>query len=748
MLKAKFIGFEGEEVMEKKFFRCAGVASITIILFFILNTILNEIYMVNILVSYQMNQSDVFKVYWYNPNLDDPNNHSYYEEPKSLNRQAKGGESFQKISFPVPLKHLGALRIDPGTGINAQIGIKDISIGDWLSSQSWNGEKILEEFEYFNQSNPEMLQNDLLVTVSGNDPFFLTDSLNFNAETFEKNGAVLAALLSALLGLAFWLMIRKASWGKYKEKYIIFREENKKLSEQNRSCQISYRKEIEQFFSFLSFNKLFVAITMFFAILAYGYIICNFGLTIDGELLLVENYSKIEILKQWLTNSRFGISALKFIFNDYHIIPFWNKAVSISLLLFSAWMFSFVLENELRPQKTGKSVGAFIFSSVYITSTLSLYFIAFDTYNIEISASLVLMAVCMRVSNRFAIHHGRWGSFWMASGLLGFLISAYQAFVCVYIALFVFMLILRALQDESRIGLLNTIKGGLRYGAIMITGLIAYSAVVKLLLTISRIEDNYTGTYINWEKGLSLVFFEIIKSIGKLMLSMEGVFILPTFIFVGAIVAFSLCSKKISQKHMGILFIGLLISPFLMRIAIGGDLPARTDQALMITIAMLWYLAYVILDKLNKKVFLNGLLVIVTLLSLFQTQIIARLTAGDYQRYEQDILLAVQIDYKINEVTDGNIYKPIAFIGNKDIEQENTLIIKSLDELGKSAFEWRHPYNTRKDFFMRTLGYNYMHPSPEQFEKASEIAVTMPNWPQNGCILETEELIIVKLNDY
>ena len=159
-------------------------------------------------------------------------------------------------------------------------------------------------------------------------------------------------------------------------------------------------------------------------------------------------------------------------------------------------------------------------------------------------------------------------------------------------------------------------------------------------------------------------------------------------------------NKKNIILNISLLF--LLITPFIMSIALGNETIARSQFALSFVISFV----FIFYKPKNKYYYIIPLALIV-----FQIIITFILFRNDYIRYNLDLNLMNEIKTEISDHED----LPVVFIG----EYNNNIKIKG-DVLGSSFFNWdketENGANIRIHGFFNANNNNYILPSRENIK--------------------------------
>ena len=158
------------------------------------------------------------------------------------------------------------------------------------------------------------------------------------------------------------------------------------------------------------------------------------------------------------------------------------------------------------------------------------------------------------------------------------------------------------------------------------------------------------------------------------------------------------------------------------------------------------FLVYYLLNHIESKKGRKVLILFVTIEIVIQAVTSILLFYSDNLRYEEDKGLARQISMRIQE-QNLDVSKPVVFLGKHTAK---TSILRG-EMLGVSFFEWDMETvprnNIRIHGFLNTQGIYYKQPTIEEIVSADEKSIDMENCPSKKAIKETDELILVKLEE-
>ncbi|MDR2731239.1 MAG: hypothetical protein LBB81_10140 [Treponema sp.] len=193
--------------------------------------------------------------------------------------------------------------------------------------------------------------------------------------------------------------------------------------------------------------------------------------------------------------------------------------------------------------------------------------------------------------------------------------------------------------------------------------------------------------------------------------------------------------------------IGIPLCIILLAVMGGSQPPIRSLYALPLASAFMFF--YLIRTYKKKAAF------IVTCLSLFiavyQAEITAQLFYSDQIRYNEDVRLAYDLNNLITQVQPENEKLPVVLTGKYlTASRLQTNFLKG-EVIGYSFFEFEFPSHkqptARGLAFMKSLGINFDMPDEIQIEQALKEAVSMPPYPDPGCVIRMRDCIVVRISE-
>jgi hypothetical protein len=490
--------------------------------------------------------------------------------------------------------------------------------------------------------------------------------------------------------------------------------------------------------NFIAANSNIIIFSFLVGVMAYGYEIFNFTLSIDEEVKTFSN-SGIE----WAQQGRWGILLLLNLFMPESLIPFLPTVISVLFLIISCFLFFFIIN--------GNAVSKVIFCCLFITFPSNAFFMEFNTYNFAVSIGIAI-AISGVLLLKISFEKQNKTIFVLSSILLtSFAVGIYQSLIGVWLCAITLYIFFR-LCIYNNIDVRYAVKFVTLGLSVLFWSIVLYKIidfVVKILIKSSS--DTYLDNFIGWRGNSIITTLKIVVNYHLIPHLAGRAFygdktILATWI-VATILLINIFAKKgLLNTSVGCIFTFLVImSPFTLSIVLGSPLPVRSLVGLPLMVGGLWYLSAITTGKTMRHILLIAALVV----AIHNSFSITRLFYSDYLTGQEDRDFANRIIDRIFllDIDFGKTHSiPIAFIGKKRYSS-NSSIIKS-ETFGSSFFEYGGGNQHRMLFFLKILGYGEFAPAnKEQFNYALQESANMQSWPHSGSVAYKEHMVIVKLGD-
>ena len=497
--------------------------------------------------------------------------------------------------------------------------------------------------------------------------------------------------------------------------------------------------------TFICKYKKSIVAAIAFSFLCFGFMLTHFSLTIDEESWILASKN----LTMWLYQGRYSIWLLELLFThggDY--APFLWDFLGILFWNFSGVIFSYVLfEKKEVDEKL-----LFVMLAYYGSIPLVLAdVLSFTMYSVWIGLAVIAVAVAFLLTIRY-IENADKKKLFFSYLLLVYAFGTYQAFICVYVTAIVAACALifldvspEASEDmkESRKNLVRTIITG---ALECIAAVISYW-LINFLVGVLIGKEAYLENYIGWKDANPLKQFVLSlanvprTSLGIGVPGAVSVCVVTVLFAIFAIYRFF--KVKGLKEKLGVFFftVALCAAPYSLYIAMVSH---NTQGRMLLGIPLVVSVQVYFLWKECSKLWMRRVLAVIMIWTLF-------INARDMNQYfyyssiiyDKDCDVAAQIMYDVQKLGADYRTKPIAFIG---MLEKDDLDIKELGVLGGSFFSWDGGNNSRITDFLETRGYAVQRPTAEQLREALEKSETMTTWPQEGSVVELDDVIVVNLS--
>jgi hypothetical protein len=152
------------------------------------------------------------------------------------------------------------------------------------------------------------------------------------------------------------------------------------------------------------------------------------------------------------------------------------------------------------------------------------------------------------------------------------------------------------------------------------------------------------------------------------------------------------------------------------------------------------------------KTFKKKAAVVVACLALvsaaYQAQISAQLFYSDQMRYNDDVHLAYELNNLIIQAQPADRKLPVALIGKYNTNSRLHANFLEGEIIGSSVFTGHGRQTTVPGLaFMKSLGINFDMPNDTQLNQAIREAVSMPVYPEPGCVKRMRDFIVIRISE-
>lgn len=496
------------------------------------------------------------------------------------------------------------------------------------------------------------------------------------------------------------------------------------------------------------YKKSIVAANLF-SFLCFGFMLTHFSLTIDEESWILASKN----LTMWLYQGRYSIWLLELLFThvgDY--APFLWDFLGILFWNFSGVIFSYALFEK--KELDGKLL--FVMLAYYGSIPLVLAdVLSFTMYSVWIGLAVIAVSVAFLLTIRYIEDADKKKIFFIYL-LLVYAFGTYQAFICVYVTAIVAACAVIFLDvpagtsgnmvsslTDGRKNLMRTIITGAEECIVAIVSYWLINFLVGVLIG----KEEYLENYIGWKEAAP--FRQFVLSLANIPRTSLGigvpgaVSICVITVLFAVFAIYRFFKVKGLKEKLGVFFftVALCAAPYSLYIAMASH---NTQGRMLLGIPLVASVQVYFLYRECNKQWIKRVLAVIVIWTLF-------INARDMNQYfyyssimyDKDCGVAAQIMYDVQKTGADYHIKPIAFIGMLEADE---LDIKQVGVLGASFFSWDDGNNSRIRDFLETRGYVVQQPSAEQFAEALEESETMSTWPQEGSVVELDDVIVVYLS--
>lgn len=508
------------------------------------------------------------------------------------------------------------------------------------------------------------------------------------------------------------------------------------------------------------------------AVLCYGFLVFSGTIRIDTEELMNHPGSKLG----WLSIGRFGLAFLKDILGlqTHHMV--WSGL----LFFLFFWLGANLLTFGIYHFSGGKSYSYWIFLLLYSTSNIWSYQVYFSVQQAEVECAMLLLVSAAFLSVQAVFEKMGAARIWrllVSFVLLVLGLGAYQALAVYYIAACLIFFLVgigreTGIEQEQKDGRLL-----LRCIGLVLFFACAYAAYAAIADAWFMAGADYMNAQSGWSRYPVTDCIKNVLRTAKNLLFASGP---RNFSFYPAAALFTAVwlvriFAGIYGRQGGRRFVlwllaltALLASPLFMTIYMGEMLVTRAQFALPLAAAFLGMYA---IDGLSERVkretkaqeqkrtagvcvWARRLGVIfVSVVLLGQCTYNLRLAYTDQVRFEDDAAKTEQLLTLLAKANGGKLpTQPIAFVGYQQAELPKWC--RRTEMYGWSFYEWDYDSKRPAGATHRIVGLIQAYTgavleeavTEEQLLAAAQMAQPLSDFPADGCIAVTDELVVVRLS--
>lgn len=464
----------------------------------------------------------------------------------------------------------------------------------------------------------------------------------------------------------------------------------------------------------------------------------------------VDEFNDIEL-------GRFGIVYLNRLFGMQWYNPFLTAFLTQAVIVLTGVLLVYLLWRV-----TGGRHGAALFFMpllIFLTPnwTEQLYF-SYQTFLVLLGTAFTIIASYLVLkwipskNHRLLI---------VATALLFVAFSVYQSFVPLYMVLVFGWFLLECITDKKKdlSYFARTVVGHLIVGVVALVG---YYLADKLA-NIGAVETDYLSKQFLWGiQPLHGVISSIIQSVGSIILA-RG--LVDTWAYSLSAVASLVFLVMFLRKNKDLAMKGFILAAWLflqlsgmaLIFALGVRTYIRTELAITFVLAFNFLLCYLTakdtFDGLREKRKHQAWVVLACAIGLLGLYINADLTFRLYYtddiRNQRDQALAQSIIWDLKTQTSAeNEEKAVVFLGEPKLLLDATCVESEV--IGVSMFAYHDSCDSTNTIIMDylvTSGFDCKRPEKADYQKAWAVLDSMTDYPLEGSILETDDVIVVRLSD-
>ena len=505
-----------------------------------------------------------------------------------------------------------------------------------------------------------------------------------------------------------------------------------------------YKNEIKS----LVTNPRYIIPIIFVAILSYGFAITHYAIGVDD--LCFDRYVSGTYI---LSAKRWGTWLLYNILNIKEFTPFWLEFIVSTFMVIIAIILSAFFKKQLKNKiNIWECV---IFSSIFISNPIINHFFVYQTTNLAIVISNLLMIISAILIMENYFGDKKIGIYIISTIFITISLSMYESCAQTYLVVVFISIFIKLINKEEK----NILKFLCTSVGCLIIGIIVYLISGKIVLLII---DKIGRRKLNFAKA-DILFFnkrvwelsnDVRVQIWKIFLQelyettmydIKNYYPTKMFLLLSliALVTEIIKSCKTNRNDRLLTMLSIICSNLILIVA-QVELLYRTQFSWILTTAFLLLYIYKIFE--NKKILKYIINIVIVFLIILQTRNLNQLFYLDYERYKKDEIIANKIAMDIIKETDYE-NKPIAYINvftNKFIT--NNMDMKSVIEWGATAFYERGTETTK---FINNFGYNFLIISRQEYEEAiKQYEMLDEEEKKDKNIIELEDYIIVNFEKY
>lgn len=473
-------------------------------------------------------------------------------------------------------------------------------------------------------------------------------------------------------------------------------------------------------------------------VFSYGLLLTSASLSEDDELGAYSQGTGPQI-----GHGRYMAALIQAATNDLLPIPWFEPALALTAMLVAAGLFAFlILRAAGRTERQG--IAVFLFLMVALTLPVNAYFMTFVTLAVPIGVGLILAALSAWLVWLWAVDG--WRSTNVLAGVVFAVLasSVYQSLVFVPLAAVVAAQLGAIISRDP--GTARADREELRRSLRLVLPLLAAVAISAVIAFAALRGSGWHSGMLRWGSDPPAdILADLVSWIASYTIGdgFVGGWVLIPAILAAAVLVGVVVDRALKGAGWWpvLLAVSLILAPFALGVALGGEQLIRTMQVLPLVAGSVWLLVALALPP--RRPVVGALIGAAVLLTIWHASINGRLFWAELTTYENDRLIAAAIVERLAaDGWDGETI-PIVSVGRRS----PTPIEDHADDeaIGRSLFSTGGGLRTPP--LMITLGYPLWFATPEERAAAHEHARTMPDWPADGSVVLKDDIAIVRFSD-
>lgn len=542
-----------------------------------------------------------------------------------------------------------------------------------------------------------------------------------------------------------------------------------------------YKIQLESFLK----NKIYMVCLVAIAILAYGFSATNITVGIDdleagryigeqNELLAAGRFSWLFWTKIFGMNNQYVEN--NFVFEVAGVILFMWAAINICILFKKATIDRISMSAYV------------VFSCMLVSYPLMNEIWEYTGVNIVICGNILFVSFALLLLQESLLLKSSRKNYLLSALMLMIVCAGYESVAVVYVFLVFSVLFLQVVFEKNgKKDIQSIVKQGLFYAGALVLGVVLRVLVHKILLMITGISAMSNGDTNIWWGVLPItqVIGDIMRGVIKEYL-VKGIIYFPITELIFSVLGFAIICIVLLKKKVNKLFClpaaGMLISLVLLTLLQGRVTPYRTCQVFAFFVAfVVMFIVHMIKNSQCKRVnyIWNAAIILSGLLCIHQASTLNYYFTMNHLRSEEEARIVCDIGEELSSKYD--LEKPVIFAGTFDLSEDlkQRVMIEKDDvrwllfseaygmfsdkdiyngeEFRKlpnsnvnSVIKWGMTAFGSQDGLWKLFKYHGFDYKPALYSLKGEAEAiveekSIPNYPREGYIYETDDYIIVNM---